>query len=73
MTTLTEADVESAALDWLATIGWQVGHGPDIAPDTPRAERDNYGQVVLERRLRASLARLNQDCRTRHWTTPSAS
>ena len=24
MTTLTEADVEQAALDWLSALGWQV-------------------------------------------------
>ena len=59
MTTLTEADVEQAALDWFATLGWQVAHGPDIAPDTPWAERADYGQVVLEQRLRDSLSRLN--------------
>ena len=59
MTTITEADVEQAALDWLAGLGWQVAHGPDIAPDTPNAERDNYRQVVLERRLRDALAGLN--------------
>ena len=59
MTTLTEADVEQAALDWLVTLGWQVAHGPDIAPDTPGAERGDYGQVMLERRLRDALARLN--------------
>ena len=40
MTTITEADVEQAALDWLATLGWQVAYGPDIAPDTPGAEPD---------------------------------
>ena len=28
MTTLTEADVEAAALDWLSGLGWQVAHGP---------------------------------------------
>ena len=59
MTTLTEADVEQAALDWLGALGWQVAHGPDIAPDTPGAERDDYGQVVLERRLQDALSRLN--------------
>ena len=59
MTTLTEADVEQAALDWLATVGWQAAHGPDIAPDTPGAERDGYGQVPLGSRLRKALARLN--------------
>ena len=59
MTTLTEADVEQVALDWLASLGWQVAHGPDIAPDTPRAECGDYGQTVLERRLRDALAGLN--------------
>ena len=59
MTTLTEADVEAAALEWLAAQGWQVAHGPDVAPDTPGAERDDYGQVILGRRLRNALARLN--------------
>ena len=59
MTTITEAVVEEAALDWLRSLGWQVKHGPDIAPDTPNSERDDYGQVVLERRLRDALAELN--------------
>ena len=59
MTTITEADVEQAALDWLSALGWQVAHGPDIAPDTPNAERDGYGQMVLDRRLRHALATLN--------------
>ena len=73
MTTITEADVEQAALDWLSALGWQVAHGPDIAPDTPGAERSDYGQVVLERRLRDSLAELNPSLPHRRWTTPSAS
>ncbi len=59
MTTITEADVETAALDWLRALGWQVAHGPNIAPDIPSAERDEYGNVVLERRLRDALAALN--------------
>ncbi len=59
MTTITEADVEQAALDWLSALGWKVAHGPDIAPGTPNAERTDYGQVVLERRVPDSLAELN--------------
>ena len=39
VTTLTEADVEQAALDWLAAQGWRVAHGPDIAPGAPAADR----------------------------------
>ena len=59
MTTLTETDVEQAALEWLSGLSWRVAHGPDIAPDAPGAERGGYGQVVLERRLRDGLAALN--------------
>ena len=59
MTTITEADVEEAALDWLRNIGWGVVHGLAIAPDMQDAERDEYGQVVLNRRLRDALAALN--------------
>ena len=59
MTTITEADVEKAALEWLSALGWGVAHGPDIAPGTPDAERDDYGQVVLDYRLRDALAELN--------------
>ncbi len=59
--TLTEAVVEQAALNWLAGLGWQVAHGPDIAPDTPGAERDDFGEVVLERRLRDALVLLNPE------------
>ena len=64
MTTLTEADVEQIALDWLNSIGWTITHGPDIAPDTPAAERAGYDQVVLEQRLRDALALLNPDLPT---------
>ena len=61
MTTITEADVEQAGLAWLAGIGWRIAHGRDIAPDEPNAERADYGQVVLEQRLRDALAQLNPD------------
>ena len=59
MTTINESIVEEAALEWLAGLGWQTAHGPDIAPDTPNAERSDYDQVVLERRLRDALAEMN--------------
>ena len=57
----TESVVEDAAIGWLKSLGWSIVHGPDIAPDTLNAERTDYGQVVLEQRLRHSLARLNPD------------
>ena len=61
MTSLTESDVEAAALEWLAGLGWGVAHGAEIAPGAPGAERADYGAVVLERRLRDALARLNPE------------
>ena len=59
MITITEAQVEQATLDWLKGLGWQVADGPDIATETRNAERDDYGQVLLERRLRDALTELN--------------
>jgi type I restriction enzyme R subunit len=54
-----ESVIEDAALAWLQGVGWNVAHGPDLAPGSPAAERHDYQQVVLERRLRDALARLN--------------
>jgi type I restriction enzyme R subunit len=56
---VTESVVEQAALAWLESVGWSVVRGVEIAPGEPGAERDDYGQVVLARRLRDALARLN--------------
>ena len=61
MISLSESTVEDIGLEWLADLGWQVVHGPDIAPDMLAAERADYGEVLLETRLRAALARLNPD------------
>ncbi len=55
----TESIVEQAALAWLESIGYAVLSGLEIAPGEMQAERDHYGQVVLERRLRQALQRLN--------------
>jgi type I restriction enzyme R subunit len=59
MTTFAESTVEEAVLGWLEGLGWTVKHGPEIAPGEPAAERSDYGQVILEQRLRDALARLN--------------
>jgi type I restriction enzyme R subunit len=59
VTSFTESVVEVAALEWLEAKGYAVLAGPDIAPGEPAAERNEYGQVVLEARLRDALARPN--------------
>jgi hypothetical protein len=51
----SESAVESAALAWLSELGWQVKHGSGIAPDGLFAERQDFGHVVLEQRLRDAL------------------
>ena len=61
MTTFTEAAVEAAALSWLSNLGWQTAYGPEMAPDTPSAERADFTQMVLEERLRDALLNLNPD------------
>ena len=61
MISIGESTVETFALEWLASLGWGVARGPDIGPDTPAAERADYGTVVLTNRLRSALTRLNPD------------
>ncbi len=59
MPEVDESTVESAALAYFADLGYTVAHGPDLAPDSPHAERSSYADVVLAGRLRAALARIN--------------
>ena len=59
MSHLTESQVEEAALEWLARLGYAVLYGPDISPDGSTPQRGSYDQVLLTVRLREALARLN--------------
>jgi type I restriction enzyme R subunit len=56
---LNESIVEDAALEWFRELGYAVGHGPQLAPGEPAAERDSFGEVVLVGRLREAIWRLN--------------
>lgn len=59
----TESVVEDAALAWLEALGDAELHGPGIAAGEPGAEWSNLNccSVLLERRLRHALVRLNPD------------
>ncbi|WP_137910843.1 type I restriction endonuclease subunit R [Ralstonia sp. 3PA37C10] len=62
MSGITEDAVEQAMLEWLAALGWQTAHGPDISPPdakTPGIERDTYRDVALRHRLAAAITKLN--------------
>ena len=57
--TFTESDLEYATLEWLGDLGWVLAHGPNIAPHAAGSERTDYGEVVLDNRLRVSIDQLN--------------
>ena len=54
-----ESIIEEATLSWLENLGYSIKNGLEIAPGEPAAERADYGQVILEDRLRQALALLN--------------
>jgi type I restriction enzyme R subunit len=56
---ITESVVEQAALAWFESLAYQVISGPTIAPGELFAERDSYSDVILTKRLREALARIN--------------
>jgi len=58
---VTESIIEQAALAWFESTRWDVRNGSAVAPGEPAAERTDYGQVVLQQRLRDALIRLNSD------------
>lgn len=61
MSNFTESVVEEAALEWLDRLGYTVLHGPLIAAGELAAERVDpaYHDVILDRRLKQALKRLN--------------
>ena len=61
MSQFVESEVEIAAIDYFRGLGYGHVYGPQIAPDEPGAEREDYSQVVLEWRLRQALEELNRD------------
>ena len=56
---MTEDQLEQETLGWLAEVGYTPLFGPDISPDGPDQERDDYRQVLLLERLRNAIAHLN--------------
>lgn len=60
MSSFKESVVEQAALEWLAEIGYQTLHGPDISPGGDGAQlRDSFTDVVLIDRLLPIVRALN--------------
>jgi len=61
MNGITENILEETCLEWLAGLGWDVLHGPDLAPGMSAQEREDYRQVLLVERLRDALTRINPE------------
>ena len=61
MSKLTEDHVEQAALEWFRELGYEIAHGPDIAPEGNAPERTSYGDVILTARLLDRLKVINPD------------
>jgi type I restriction enzyme R subunit len=55
----TESELEAICLSWLEGLGYSVLAGPEIAPGELFAERKTFGEVILEKRFRESLKRIN--------------
>jgi len=56
-----ESDLEEACLGWFARLGYEVLESDHLDPDGVYDERQSYGGVVLEGRLRAALHAINGD------------
>ncbi len=57
---MNEEQLENLCLDWFREGGWDVLHGPDIAPDSDNPLRNDYAQVVLDGQLRAAFETINK-------------
>ncbi len=56
---MTEDQLEQQCLEWFAEGGWEIAHGPDLAPEGEAPERADYRQVLLLADLEAALRRIN--------------
>jgi type I restriction enzyme R subunit len=61
MSKITENDIELLAIDELENLGWSYIHGPEIAPDGERPERQSWDETVLVERLRNAIASINPE------------
>ena len=56
---MNETELENFCLSWFHECGWDVSHGPEIAPDSNSPLRRDYSQVVLQPHIEAAFSRIN--------------
>lgn len=57
---MNEEQLENLCLDWFREGGWEVLHGPDVAPESENPLRNDYAQVVLNGQLRTAFEKVNK-------------
>lgn len=57
---MNEEQLENLCLDWFRETGWEVVHGPDIAPDGDNPARGNYSDVLLTDQLTSVFPAINK-------------
>ena len=61
MAFLSEAELEELLLQNFERLGYERSTDAEIGPDGTSSERENYGDVILQRRLVAAIEKLNAD------------
>lgn len=61
VTAFNENTVELAALDYFVELGYRNLYGPDLLADKINAERESYEDVILWRRLRDAIEKINPE------------
>lgn len=59
MTSITESQIESFAINFLKKEGYAHLFGPDIAPDSETSERTSFEDVLLLKKLKSAVLRIN--------------
>ena len=58
---INEETVELQSIEWFEELGYRYKNGYEISPDGNEPERDEFRKVILEKRLRTALIRINSD------------
>ena len=61
MKPITEDIIERSAIALLQEQGWDYANGKEISPEGLFCERDSFEQIILNKRLEAAIARINED------------
>ena len=61
MTKITESELEEHALDLLQEVEYKIINGYDISPEGKNSERKNYQEIVLVKRLKKAIDKLNPE------------